>query len=218
MIYTSGSTGRPKGVSVTHRAIVNRLAWMQDRWPLGPADRVLQKTPTGFDVSVWELFWPLCHGAAVVLAAPGAHRDPLELAEVIAAERVTTLHFVPSMLEAFLGVDEVTADAGVGGEPAPGVRQRRGAARRAGRAAGRALTGAAAAQPLRADRGRGRRHLARPGARHARGRHRADRPPGVEHRHARARRPPAAGARRRARRAVPHRRAAGPRLPRPARA
>ena len=82
VIYTSGSTGRPKGVAVTHRAIVNRLAWMQGQWPLGPDDRVLQKTPTGFDVSVWELFWPLCHGAAVVLAAPGAHRDPLELAEV----------------------------------------------------------------------------------------------------------------------------------------
>jgi amino acid adenylation domain-containing protein/non-ribosomal peptide synthase protein (TIGR01720 family) len=110
VLFTSGSTGRPKGVSVTHRAIANRLAWMQDRWPLGPDDRVLQKTPTGFDVSVWELFWPLCYGAAVVLAPPGAHRDPVELVELIAAEGVTTLHFVPSMLEAFLDVDEVTAD------------------------------------------------------------------------------------------------------------
>ena len=112
LIFTSGSTGRPKGVAVTHRAIVNRLAWMQSHWPLGPGDRVLQKTPTGFDVSVWELFWPLCHGAAVVLAAPGAHRDPLELAEVIGQEAITTLHFVPSMLDAFLGVDEVTDDPG----------------------------------------------------------------------------------------------------------
>ncbi|HMG42404.1 MAG TPA: amino acid adenylation domain-containing protein, partial [Acidimicrobiales bacterium] len=112
LIFTSGSTGRPKGVAVSHRAIVNRLAWMQSQWPLGSTDRVLQKTPTGFDVSVWELFWPLCHGAAVVLAAPGAHRDPIELAEVIGREAITTLHFVPSMLEAFLGVDEVTADAG----------------------------------------------------------------------------------------------------------
>jgi amino acid adenylation domain-containing protein/non-ribosomal peptide synthase protein (TIGR01720 family) len=110
VIFTSGSTGRPKGVAVTHRAIVNRLAWMQGQWPLAADDRVLQKTPTGFDVSVWELFWPLCHGAAVVLAAPGAHRDPLELADVMAGAGVTTLHFVPSMLEAFLGVDEVTAD------------------------------------------------------------------------------------------------------------
>ena len=110
VLFTSGSTGRPKGVAVTHRAIVNRLAWMQDRWPLGPDDRVLQKTPTGFDVSVWELFWPLCHGAAVVLAPPGAHRDPHELVELIAAEGITTLHFVPSMLEAFLGVDDVVAD------------------------------------------------------------------------------------------------------------
>ncbi|HEY8547646.1 MAG TPA: amino acid adenylation domain-containing protein, partial [Acidimicrobiales bacterium] len=112
LIFTSGSTGRPKGVAVSHRAIVNRLAWMQATFPIGPADRVLQKTPTGFDVSVWELFWPLCHGAAVVLAAPGAHRDPLELVEVIAREGVTTLHFVPSMLEAFLGVDEVVEQVG----------------------------------------------------------------------------------------------------------
>jgi amino acid adenylation domain-containing protein/non-ribosomal peptide synthase protein (TIGR01720 family) len=119
LIFTSGSTGRPKGVTVSHRSIVNRLAWMQDRWPLGPGDRVLQKTPIGFDVSVWELFWALCQGGAVVVARPGAQRDPLELAELIAAEGVTTLHFVPSMLEAFLGVDEVAAD----GTWAASVRQ-----------------------------------------------------------------------------------------------
>ncbi|MFF9314764.1 non-ribosomal peptide synthase/polyketide synthase [Streptomyces sp. NPDC014748] len=110
LIYTSGSTGRPKGVVVTHRAIDNRLAWMQGAYGLTPEDRVLQKTPAAFDVSVWEFFWPLCQGAAVVLAAPDGHRDPAYLARLIAAENVTTMHFVPSMLEAFLACDEVTAN------------------------------------------------------------------------------------------------------------
>ncbi|MFF1440224.1 non-ribosomal peptide synthase/polyketide synthase [Streptomyces sp. NPDC058295] len=110
LIHTSGSTGRPKGVVVTHRAIVNRLAWMQGEYGLTAGDRVLQKTPSGFDVSVWEFFWALCEGAAVVLAAPDGHRDPAHLARLIRAEGVTTMHFVPSMLEAFLASDEVTAD------------------------------------------------------------------------------------------------------------
>ncbi|WP_066946327.1 non-ribosomal peptide synthetase [Streptomyces lushanensis] len=102
VIYTSGSTGRPKGVVVEHRAIVNRLRWMQETYGLTGADRVLQKTPYGFDVSVWEFFWPLTTGATLVLARPGGHRDPAYLAGVIADEGVTTLHFVPSMLRAFL--------------------------------------------------------------------------------------------------------------------
>jgi amino acid adenylation domain-containing protein len=102
MIYTSGSTGRPKGVMNTHRGIVNRLLWMQEAFPLTPADRVLQKTPTSFDVSVWELFWPLLTGARLVLARPGGHQDPAYLVQRIAAAGVTTLHFVPSMLQAFL--------------------------------------------------------------------------------------------------------------------
>ncbi|MEE1824735.1 amino acid adenylation domain-containing protein [Streptomyces sp. BE20] len=102
LIYTSGSTGRPKGVVVTHRAIVNRLAWMQHAYRLGADDRVLQKTPASFDVSVWEFFWALCEGATVVLARPEGHKDPAYLAALIAEERVTTLHFVPSMLRAFL--------------------------------------------------------------------------------------------------------------------
>ncbi|WP_062648989.1 non-ribosomal peptide synthetase [Streptomyces maremycinicus] len=110
LIYTSGSTGRPKGVVVTHRAITNRLAWMQGAHGLTADDRVLQKTPSGFDVSVWEFFWALREGAAVVLAAPDGHRDPAYLARLIRAEGVTTMHFVPSMLEAFLASDEVTAD------------------------------------------------------------------------------------------------------------
>ncbi|MFI9392710.1 non-ribosomal peptide synthase/polyketide synthase [Streptomyces bauhiniae] len=110
LIYTSGSTGRPKGVVVTHRAIVNRLAWMQGAYGLTPEDRVLQKTPAGFDVSVWEFFWALCEGATVVLAAPDGHRDPGYLARLVRDAGVTTLHFVPSMLEAFLASEEVTAD------------------------------------------------------------------------------------------------------------
>ncbi|NUS66706.1 MAG: amino acid adenylation domain-containing protein [Saccharothrix sp.] len=111
LIYTSGSTGRPKGVVVTHRAIVNRLAWMQHEYGLTADDRVLQKTPSSFDVSVWEFFWALCEGAAVVLAKPDGHRDPAYLADLIRRERITTLHFVPSMLAAFLAVPEVHEDA-----------------------------------------------------------------------------------------------------------
>lgn len=102
LIYTSGSTGRPKCVAVPHRGIVNRLLWMQGRYGLTPEDRVLQKTPAGFDVSVWEFFWPLIVGCPVVLARPDGHRDPVYLAELIRSERITTLHFVPSMLATFL--------------------------------------------------------------------------------------------------------------------
>ncbi|WP_433361774.1 amino acid adenylation domain-containing protein [Streptosporangium sp. CA-115845] len=102
VIYTSGSTGRPKGVVVTHGAIVNRLLWAQSEYRLGPADRVLQKTPAGFDVSVWEFFWPLQTGATLIVARPDGHRDPSYLAGLIDSERITVLHFVPSMLAAFL--------------------------------------------------------------------------------------------------------------------
>jgi enterobactin synthetase component F len=102
VLYTSGSTGRPKGVAVGHRAIVNRLAWMQGTFAIGPGERVLLKTPLGFDVSVWELYWPLLTGAALVVAAPGAHRDPQALAATITAHAVTIAHFVPSMLSAFV--------------------------------------------------------------------------------------------------------------------
>jgi amino acid adenylation domain-containing protein len=102
MIYTSGSTGRPKGAMNTHVAIVNRLLWMQDAYRLTPLDRVLQKTPFSFDVSVWEFFWPLLTGATLVIALPGGHKDGGYLAELIRREKITTVHFVPSMLSAFL--------------------------------------------------------------------------------------------------------------------
>ena len=102
VIYTSGSTGKPKGVVNIHEAIVNRLQWMQDAYRLTAADRVLQKTPYSFDVSVWEFFWPLVTGASLVMARPGGHRDPEYLAQLIAHETITTLHFVPSMLRLFL--------------------------------------------------------------------------------------------------------------------
>ncbi|MEU8378333.1 amino acid adenylation domain-containing protein [Streptosporangium sp. NPDC048865] len=102
VIYTSGSTGRPKGVVNTHGAIVNRLAWMQDRFGLTPAEAVLQKTPTSFDVSVWEFFWPLVTGASLVPVRPGGHRDPNHQRDLIKAHSVSTAHFVPSMLALFL--------------------------------------------------------------------------------------------------------------------
>jgi len=102
MIYTSGSTGRPKGVMNTHAGLVNRLTWMQRQYPLCEDDRVLQKTPFSFDVSVWEFFWPLITGTRLVMAQPGGHQDPTYLKELIQQEQITTLHFVPSMLQAFL--------------------------------------------------------------------------------------------------------------------
>ncbi|MFT4297258.1 MAG: AMP-binding protein, partial [Micropruina sp.] len=103
LLFTSGSTGRPKGVVISHRAIDNRLDWMQHQLRLAPGERVLHKTPISFDVSIWELYWPLQVGGCVVIAAPGAHRDPRALADLIVTERVAVLHFVPSMLRAFLG-------------------------------------------------------------------------------------------------------------------
>lgn len=112
VIYTSGSTGTPKGVVVPHRGIVNRLLWMQHAYGLTPADRVLQKTPATFDVSVWEFFWPLITGAVLVVARPGGHRDPEYLADLIRREGVTTAHFVPSMLGVFLAEDATRATAG----------------------------------------------------------------------------------------------------------
>jgi amino acid adenylation domain-containing protein len=102
MIYTSGSTGRPKGAMNTHRGICNRLLWMQKQYRLTTSDKVLQKTPFSFDVSVWEFFWPLMCGAQLVMAKPGGHRDPHYLVQLIKEEGITVTHFVPSMLRIFL--------------------------------------------------------------------------------------------------------------------
>jgi amino acid adenylation domain-containing protein len=102
VIYTSGSTGKPKGSMITHEGICNRLLWMQETYKLGAEDSVLQKTPFTFDVSVWEFFWPLLAGARLVMARPGAHGDSRYLVETIQREKITMLHFVPSMLAAFV--------------------------------------------------------------------------------------------------------------------
>ncbi|WP_442964092.1 amino acid adenylation domain-containing protein [Pseudomonas sp. Leaf59] len=130
VIYTSGSTGQPKGVINDHSGVVNRLLWMQDEYALTAADAVLQKTPFSFDVSVWEFFWPLFTGARLVMARPGGHKDPAYLCEVIEAEAITTLHFVPSMLDVFLAHGDVGQAAGLrqvmcSGEALPGSLVRR---------------------------------------------------------------------------------------------
>ncbi|MBK5511627.1 non-ribosomal peptide synthetase [Pseudomonas sp. TH15] len=130
VIYTSGSTGQPKGVVNEHAGVVNRLLWMQDAYRLSAADSVLQKTPFSFDVSVWEFFWPLMTGARLVMAQPGGHKDPQYLSEVIERENITTLHFVPSMLDVFLANSDTARCDGVrqvmcSGEALPGSLVRR---------------------------------------------------------------------------------------------
>jgi len=102
VIFTSGSTGRPKGVQIEQSSLTNRLLWMQEQFPIGPGDVVLQKTTVTFDVSVWELFWWSWTGAALALLPPGGEKDPAGIVEAVRAGRVTVLHFVPSMLRAFL--------------------------------------------------------------------------------------------------------------------
>ncbi|AMS12797.1 non-ribosomal peptide synthetase [Pseudomonas chlororaphis] len=130
VIYTSGPTGKPKGVINEHRAVVNRLLWMQDQYGLCAEDTVLQKTPFSFDVSVWELFWPLMTGARLVMARPEGHKDPAYLCDVIQAERITTVHFVPSMLDVFLAHGDTARCTGLlrvlcSGEALPGSLVRR---------------------------------------------------------------------------------------------
>ncbi len=102
VIYTSGSTGRPKGAAIEHKAIVNRLEWMREHYGIGAGDRILQKTPASFDVSVWEFFLAPIAGATLVVAPPDSHKDPAWLASIIREQGITTIHFVPSMLEQFL--------------------------------------------------------------------------------------------------------------------
>jgi amino acid adenylation domain-containing protein len=102
VIFTSGSTGAPKGAMNTHAGIVNRLLWMQERYRLDESDTLVQKTPFAFDVSVWELFWPLMVGARLVIARPRGHKDTTYLAGLLTGRMVTLVHFVPSMLRMFL--------------------------------------------------------------------------------------------------------------------
>jgi amino acid adenylation domain-containing protein/non-ribosomal peptide synthase protein (TIGR01720 family) len=130
VLFTSGSTGRPKGVMVTHRAIANRVLWMQEAYPIGPDTRVALKTPFSFDASIWEIFLPLVTGARMVLARPGGHQDPAYLARWVAAEEITVLQLVPSMLQVFAGEPAAAACTSLrrvfcGGEALPaGLRRR----------------------------------------------------------------------------------------------
>jgi amino acid adenylation domain-containing protein/non-ribosomal peptide synthase protein (TIGR01720 family) len=138
IIYTSGSTGQPKGAMNTHRGVLNRLWWMQATYDLGRQDRVLQKTSSSFDVSVWELFWPLGTGALLVLARAGGQNDPGYLADLIGRAGVSVAHFVPTMLEAFVSAGGLAACAGVrlivaSGEGLPGALAARCAAAWPGR-------------------------------------------------------------------------------------
>ncbi|MFD2168651.1 amino acid adenylation domain-containing protein [Tumebacillus lipolyticus] len=109
ILYTSGSTGRPKGVEIPHRAIVNHMLWMQEAYPLGAGDRVLQKTPIGFDASVWEFWAPLLSGAQLVLARPGGHRDSGYLVSAVKAQQITVLQLVPTMLGLMLEEPEIAS-------------------------------------------------------------------------------------------------------------
>ncbi|HXU46384.1 MAG TPA: amino acid adenylation domain-containing protein, partial [Thermoanaerobaculia bacterium] len=134
LIYTSGSTGRPKGVMVSHRAIANRLLWMERAFPLAPSDRVLHKTPASFDASIWEIFCPLVAGATLVLARPGGHQDSGYLAELAASAGITRLQLVPSQLAPFLdepacALSTALADVFCGGEELPAALADRLAAR-----------------------------------------------------------------------------------------
>ena len=114
VIYTSGSTGRPKGVMIEHRAVVNRLHWMQHAYPIQEGDVIMQKTPYTFDVSVWELFWWALQGATLCFLMPRGERNPIAIVETIRKHHVSVMHFVPSMLNVFLdyldGRDAVIAE------------------------------------------------------------------------------------------------------------
>ncbi len=137
VIYTSGSTGRPKGAAVRHDALHSCMAWMQGAYGLGAGDTVLHKAPFGFDVSCWEIFWPLTAGARLVVAHPGDHRDPERLVQLIERHQVTTLNFVPAMLQAFLAHPGIEARTRLkhiicGGEAMPAETQKEALQRLAG--------------------------------------------------------------------------------------
>ncbi|WP_436775397.1 amino acid adenylation domain-containing protein, partial [Yinghuangia sp. YIM S09857] len=121
VLYTSGSTGRPKGVVVSHRALGNQLAWVQDAFPLSSDDRFLHKAPAGFDVAIWETFWPLAAGATVVVAEAGGQRDGGYLARLVREQGVTAAHFVPPMLDAFLESWPAAAQIGANADAEAGA-------------------------------------------------------------------------------------------------
>jgi amino acid adenylation domain-containing protein/non-ribosomal peptide synthase protein (TIGR01720 family) len=110
VIYTSGSTGKPKGVVIEHHSLINRLHWMQKSYPIEKSDTILQKTPYTFDVSVWELFWWYLQGSRVCFLKPGYEKDPSKIVDEIERSSITTMHFVPSMLNAFLEYMEADID------------------------------------------------------------------------------------------------------------
>jgi amino acid adenylation domain-containing protein len=107
VMYTSGSTGQPKGVMIAHRGVCNHLLWIPTVFQPVETDRVLQKASLSFDVSVSEIFWPLLAGLQLVIAKPGGHRDIAYLARLIAEQKVTFFHTVPSLLQEFLKLEEV---------------------------------------------------------------------------------------------------------------
>ena len=107
VIYTSGSTGEPKGVKMPHKGICNRLNWMNRDYPIKEIDTLIQKTPITFDVSLWELFWPLQVGAKLVIEIPDGHKDPDQLIKTIRKNKVSVIHFVPAMLDVFLATSNI---------------------------------------------------------------------------------------------------------------
>jgi len=128
VIYTSGSTGKPKGAAIRHRALSSCMTWMQQTYGLTAADTVLHKAPFCFDVSVWEIFWPLTAGVRLVVSNPGDHRDPARITELILKHEITTLNFVPAMLQAFLAHEGIEAQTRLryvicGGEAMPAATQ-----------------------------------------------------------------------------------------------
>ena len=123
VIFTSGSTGRPKGVAVPHAAIVNQLLWKRTHFALGAEDAVLLKTASTFDLSVWEFWSAAVAGGTLVIAAPDGHRDPEYLNGLITGEGVTTLHVVPSMLDALLTETESALSNARGARPETPLRR-----------------------------------------------------------------------------------------------
>ena len=108
VIYTSGSTGKPKGTMLEQKSVINCMFWLQKEYGLTDKDKILQKTPISFDVSVSEYLWSLLFGATLVIAKPDGHKDPEYLAQLIGEQKVTFTHFVPSLLKVI--IDLANAD------------------------------------------------------------------------------------------------------------